>query len=167
MKLPICRIDAQTNTLCRKCKALYREGKISDVEIELSKVLVELAKSNKDLNAIHFYSAIELDNIIILVVRKNDLSILLEENVLSELESNVHKKIRFLEKTNNPKKLVESLIDPIPVLNVTVLYIPPFSDKEYKIELEQKYKEKLPISENILIQTVSSVLGTGVYLEYV
>ncbi|MCG3221629.1 MAG: transcription elongation factor NusA, partial [Candidatus Heimdallarchaeota archaeon] len=48
MKLPICLIDAQTNTLCRKCKQLYREGKINDIDIELSKILLDLSKGNKN-----------------------------------------------------------------------------------------------------------------------
>ncbi|MHA1865267.1 MAG: hypothetical protein ACTSVB_08630 [Candidatus Heimdallarchaeaceae archaeon] len=167
MKLPICRIDAQTNTLCRKCKVLYREGKISDLDIDISKLLVDLAKTHKELNDIHFYSSIELEDLVIIVVRSQDVPTLSSDYVLPELESIAAKKIRFLKKTNDPKKLVESLIDPTPVQNVTVLYIPPFSDKEYKVEISKKYKNKLPISEEVLVQTVSSILGTGVYIEYV
>jgi len=64
VKLPICLIDAQTNTLCRKCKQLYREGKINDIDIELSQLLIELSKSNKNLKDIAFYSAIELEDVV-------------------------------------------------------------------------------------------------------
>ncbi len=167
MKLPICRIDAQTNTLCRKCKALYREGKISDLDIEISKVLVNLTKQIKELNNISFYSAIELDEIVILVIGKNDKAVLQRDEVISKLKEITNKEIKFLTKTNDPRKLVESLIHPIPIINISVLYLPPFSEKEYKVEISSKYKNKLPISEEILVQTLYSILNTEVYIDYV
>ncbi|MHA1464633.1 MAG: hypothetical protein ACTSQ2_06035, partial [Candidatus Heimdallarchaeaceae archaeon] len=72
-----------------------------------------------------------------------------------------------LEKTNDPRRLVESLIHPIPVSKVSTLYIPPFSDKEYKIEIDEKYKQELPIPEGVIIQTVKSVLNTDAYIEFI
>lgn len=166
MKLPICIIDAQTNTLCRKCKQLHREGKISDIDIELSKVLIDVAKSNKDLKNISFYSSFELEDVVIIVTKKQDVPILSMPDVIDKIKQFTNKEIRFLERTKDPKTLVESLLHPIPVLNVTTLYIPPFSDKEYKIEIEKKYKDTLPIPEEVIVQTVSSVLETEAYIEY-
>lgn len=167
MKLPVCLIDAQTNTLCRKCKQLYREGKISDSDIELSKILVDLSKGNKAMKDIVFYSSVELDDIIILVTRKQDVSVLSKPEIIDRIKQYSHKEVRFLEKTNDPRRLVESLIHPVPVAKVSTLYIPPFSDKEYKIEIDKKYKQELPIPENIIIQTVHSVLNTEAYIEFI
>jgi transcription antitermination factor NusA-like protein len=166
LKLPICLIDAQTNTLCRKCKQLYREGKINDIDIELSKVLIELSKGNKNLKDIAFYSSFELEDVVIIVTRKQDVPLLSNPEILKKIEQNVQKEIRFLERTNDPKKLVESLLHPIPVVNVSTLYLPPFSEKEYKIEIEKKYKNELPIPEEVIVQTVTSVLNTEAYVEY-
>lgn len=166
MKLPVCLIDAQTNTLCRKCKQLYREGKISDSDIELSKILVDLSKSNKAMKDIAFYSSVELDDVIILVTRKQDVQLLSRPEVVDKIKQYSHKEVRFLEKTNDPRRLVESLIHPIPVAKVSTLYIPPFSDKEYKIEIDKKYKKELPIPEGVIIQTVHSVLNTEAYIEF-
>jgi len=167
VKLPICLIDAQTNTLCRKCKQLHREGRISDTDIEISKLLIELSKSNKNLKDIAFYSSYELSDVIMIITRRQDVQILSSPDVLDQIKAYVHKEIRFLEKTNDPKKLVESLLDPIPVVNVTTLYLPPFSDKEYKIEISKNYKDELPIPEEIVVQTVTSVLNTNAYIEFV
>jgi transcription antitermination factor NusA-like protein len=166
LKLPICLIDAQTNTLCRKCKQLYREGKINDIDIKLSKHLLELSKGNKNLKDIAFYSSFELEDVIIIVTRKQDVPLLSDSSILGKLKQSVNKEIRFLERTNDPKKLVESLLYPIPVINVSTLYLPPFSEKEYKIEIEKKYKDELPIPEEVIVQTVTSVLNTEAYVEY-
>ena len=166
MKLPICLIDAQTNTLCRKCKQLYREGKISDIDIELSKVLLGISKGNKNLKDIAFYSSFELEDVVIIVTRRQDVTLLTNPEILKKIEQAIHKEIRFLERTNNPKKLVESLLHPIPVINVSTLYLPPFSEKEYKIEIDKKYRNTLPIPEEVIVQTVSSVLETEAYVEY-
>ena len=167
MKLPVCLIDAQTNTLCRKCKQLYRDGKISDLDIELSKILVDLSKGNKAMKDIAFYSSVEIDDVIILVTRKQDVPVLSKPEVIDKIKQYSHKEVRFLEKTNDPRRLVESLIHPVPVAKVATLYIPPFSDKEYKIEIDRKYKQELPIPENIIIQTVHSVLNTEAYIEFI
>ena len=167
MKLPICVIDAQTNTLCRKCKQLHREGKISDIDIELSKILIDISKSNKDLKNISFYSSFELENVVIIVTKKQDVPIFSMPDVLDKIKQFTQKEIRFLERTKNPKTLVESLLHPVPVISVTTLYIPPFSDKEYKIEIEKKYKDTLPIPEEVVVQTVSSVLETEAFIEYI
>ena len=167
MKLPVCLIDAQTNTLCRKCKQLYREGKISDSDIELSKILVDLSKDNKAIKDISFYSSVKLDDVIIIVTRRQDVPILSRPEVVDKIRQYSNKEVRFLEKTNDPRRLVESLIHPVPVARVSTLYIPPFSDKEYKIEIDKKYKQELPIPENIIVQTVQSVLNTEAYIEFI
>ncbi len=167
MKLPICVIDAQTNTLCRKCKQLYREGKISDIDIEISKIIIDASKSSKDLKGISFYSSYELSDVVMIITRKQDAALLSSPEIVDKIKQNTQKEVRFLEKTNDPKKLVESLLDPVPIVNVTTLYIPPFSDKEYKIEIEKKFKGKLPIPKEIIVQTISSVLDTEAYIEFV
>ena len=167
MKLPICVIDAQTNTLCRKCKQLYREGKISDIDIEISKIIIDASKSSKDLKGISFYSSYELSDVVMIITRKQDVAVLSSPEITDKIKQNTQKEVRFLEKTNDPKKLVESLLDPVPIVNVTTLYLPPFSDKEYKIEIEKKFKGKLPIPEEIIVQTITSVLDTEAYIEFV
>jgi len=167
VKLPICVIDAQTNTLCRKCKQLYREGKISDIDIDISRIITDASQSNKDLKGISFYSSYELSDVVMIITRKQDVAILSSPEILNKIKQNTQKEIRFLEKTNNPKKLVESLLDPVPIVNVTTLYLPPFSDKEYKIEIDKKFKDKLPIPEEIVVQTVTSVLDTQAYIEFI
>ena len=86
MKLPICLIDAQTNTLCRKCKQLYREGKISDIDIELSKVLLGISKGNKNLKDIAFYSSFELEDVVIIVTRRQDVTLLTNPEILKKIE---------------------------------------------------------------------------------
>lgn len=167
MKLPICTIDAQTNTLCRKCKKLYREGKISDIDIEVSKELVKLERSHKDLKNISIYSVLDLGDVVIIVTERKDIPILSKEPIFNKIEEVAQKTVRFLEKTKDPKRLVENLIDPIPVENVTTVYIPPFSEKEYKIEIKKEYKTELPIPEELMLQTIASVLNTEAYIEYV
>lgn len=166
MKLPICLIDAQTNTLCRKCKQLYREGKLNDIDIELSKLLLELSKGNKNLKDVAFYSAVELEDVILLITRKQDVELLSSPQIIDKINELTNKETRFLEKTKDPKKLVENLLYPIPVINVSTLYLPPFSEKEYKIEISKEYKGNLPIPEEVVVQTVTSVLETEAYIEY-
>ena len=166
MKLPICLIDAQTNTLCRKCKQLYREGKISDIDIKLSKILIDVTKGDKNLKDVAFYSSVELEDVVVLITRQQDVPLLSKPEILDKIKQYAQKEVRFLERTKDPKKLVESLLHPIPVLNVTTLYLPPFSEKEYKIEISKKYRNKLPIPEEMVVQTVSSVLDTEAYIEY-
>lgn len=167
MKLPICVIDAQTNTLCRKCKQLYRDGKISDIDIEISKIIIDASKSNKNLKNISFYSSYELSDVVMIITRKQDIDILSSSEIVDKIKQNTHKEVRFLEKTNDPRKLIESLLDPVPIINLSTLYIPPHSDKEYKIEIGKQFKDKLPIPEEVIVQTVTSVLGTEAYIEFV
>ena len=166
MKLPICLIDVQTNTLCRKCNQLLREGKISDIDIEISKILLDLSKTERELKNISFYSAIELAEVVLIITRHQDVPLLSKNKILDKIKQLVNKEIRFLERTKDPKKLVESLLHPIPILSVSTLYLPPFSDKEYKIEISKKYKNQLPIPEEVVVQTVTSVLETEAYIEY-
>jgi transcription antitermination factor NusA-like protein len=166
VKLPICLIDAQTNTLCRKCKQLLRDGRISDIDIEISKILLDLSNTERDIKNVAFYSAIELDEVVIIITRHQDVPLLSKKEVIDKIKQVVYKEIRFLERTKDPKKLVESLLHPIPILNVSTLYLPPFSDKEYKIEISKKYKNQLPIPEEVVVQTVTSVLETEAYIEY-
>lgn len=167
MKLPICTIDARTGSLCAKCKKALRQGDITEIDIEISEELVSLAKTNKDLSSIKVYSCINLSDTILVLTKDKDIPILSTPSIKNKLENRVHRKIRFLQKTNDPKKIVEELIAPIPVITVTILFLPPFSEKEYKIEIDKKYKNQLPITKETIVKTVSSILDTEAYLEFV
>jgi len=143
-------------------KEIERLGDIKTRKIDIRII----AASNKDLKNISFYSSFELENVVIIVTKKQDVPIFSMPDVLDKIKQFTQKEIRFLERTKNPKTLVESLLHPVPVISVTTLYIPPFSDKEYKIEIEKKYKDTLPIPEEVVVQTVSSVLETEAFIEF-
>ena len=167
MRLPICSIDARTGSLCRKCKQLLQEEKITDLDVELSSLFVNLEKKYKDLSSLVFYNSIDLENVAIIIVKKEDILLLSKPEIIEEITNKAHKKVRFLEYTKNAKTLVEKIIEPIPIINLTTLFLPPFGDKEYKVEIDKKHKNSLPVPESLVIEIVSSILGSSVYIDFV
>ena len=161
--LPICKVCAKTGVLCTSCESKLEKGEISELEIELSKTFLELEKKHPGLKNVNFYGALEKDNLIVLIVGKGEI-----DNVRGEygktrkaLSEKFKKTIRIIEKSKDPKKILEDLIYPIPVLGINQIFLPT-GEVENKARINEKDFSKLPIDKEILEDIIYTLTGTQI-----
>ncbi len=147
MKTPVCNICLKTGILCPRCQKMLASGEISENEVKISKLLYELTNKYNIAKNITFVRAIEFDNLLILVVGKNDVYEFVRKGgmIIKSLQQNLQTKIRIIEDTKNIKKIVLDLIYPVRILGVNIVYLPD-GTKRKKLRIPLDDEKRLPIS---------------------
>ncbi|OLS23046.1 MAG: hypothetical protein HeimC2_27860 [Candidatus Heimdallarchaeota archaeon LC_2] len=169
MKLTLDRMCIQAGKLCASCEELYQQELISDIDIDVGKVLMKVAKSQKFLSNISIYNIIETESTIIIITAPGDKekldragSFLL--NNLAEIDK---RDFIFLVKTKNPNKFIEGLIGSELLVGTSTVFLPPFSDKELKVQVKKDNKNKLKIVGKDLSKVTKALLGINAHYAFV
>lgn len=169
MKLTLDRMCIQTKKLCTTCQNLMDKGEISEFDIELGNVLMNLAKSNKYLNDLTVLKLVETDLHVFVIVQKGQIAKVkrAENQISAKLENILKRKIIYLEKTKSPRVLLDFLLHPIKVISNSIMIIPPDGDKEIKVQIKKKFKEEVPISMNEASKLTKALLGMDTHFVYI
>jgi len=146
MKTPICEICLKSGILCPGCQRKVVEGEISELDIKISKLLYQLVIKYNIPKEIHFIRSKEFDDIVILMVGKNEVGNIVGKGgkILKILQKELHKKIRVVEDTSDLKKIVLDLIYPARISGINIVYLPDGEKK--KIRISHEDIKKMPIN---------------------
>lgn len=169
MKLTLDRMCIQTKKLCPTCQKLMDEGEISEFDIELGNVLMNLAKSNKYLHDLTVLKLVETDMHVFVIVQKGQIDKVkkAEKQIFAKLENILKRKIIYLEKSKSPRVLVDSLLYPIKMMSHSLVIIPPDGAKEIKVQIRKKFKEEVPLSMNETSKLTKEMLGMDTHFVFV
>jgi len=168
MKLTLDRLCITSKRLCNNCQKKLDNGKVSELDIEISNILLNSAKSQKYLNSISVTNIIETSNTIYIIVKAGDLKPLLRagNHLDKQLKTYKNKNYTFVEGTKNTKKLVEHLLSPIIPISTSTVMLPPDGDKELKVQVKKGDKSSLLPSLE-LSQVTRAILGMYAHYTYV
>ena len=168
MKLPICYFCARTKILCPRCQKKLDEGKISQLDVDISHDLVMLKeKKYPELDKIDFIKAISIQNItLILVHGSKNIDKGLLSKVAKELERIGYGRVRIVEKERDVKLLVEQVIYPSRVLGVNILWLPDGSS-EYTVRISYRDARRMPLRKEVAEEVLTQLLGKYVRIMYV
>jgi hypothetical protein len=159
----------QSGRLCATCEELYDVGEITDIDIDFGKVLMNVAKSQRFLSDITVNKMIETTNKIFLIVKKGDREKC--ERAKSELDSQfaaVDKRpVYYIEKIKNAKQLLDELLNPIIPVGTSTVFLPPFSEKELKIQVHKQDKDKLEMKADELSIITKALLDMNSHYVFV
>ncbi|MHC1598727.1 MAG: hypothetical protein ACXQT0_03990, partial [Candidatus Methanofastidiosia archaeon] len=116
-------------------------------EVKISKLLYELTNRYNIAKNITFVRAIEFDNLLILVVGKNDVYEFVRKGgmIIKSLQQSLQTKIRIIEDTKDIKKIVLDLIYPARILGINIVYLPD-GTKRKKLRIPLDDEKRLPVS---------------------
>ncbi len=150
--LPICSLCAKSGVLCNSCEKKLEEGKISGVDVELSKLLYQLGKGE-----IGFERAIDT---------KNFLIVLAEKGQVGKIIGKSGKNIKFLSKkfkkpvrvigTESLRKMIYDFVYPAKILGIGLVYKEDGSTN-YKVTIDKADKKKLRMKLGEIKEVVSSI----------
>ena len=146
MRAPICNICLKSGILCQGCESRLKDGKISELDVQISRTLFELAQKHRGLEKINFKHAIDAGNLIALVVRRGEIRFVVGRGgkVVRALERRFRAKIRIVEEGTEIRKLAKDLLTPAKVLGVNVLYAG--GKEEYRVRVPRSHLKRLPAS---------------------
>lgn len=165
MKLPVCKIDIQSDLLCPSCQEKLEKGEITRFDIEFSKWLLERVREYPELDKLELRRAVELTGRILLIVKKKNKHILETiEGLLDEIREK-HGEVIIIEAPVKLRTLVRMLIYPSVEVGVNSLYLPD-GVRESIVMLRGEDRDRIPYSKEELREIVSAVMGEIVLFEF-
>ena len=157
--MPICDVCAQTGVLCAACERKLSEGKISEYDIELSRMLYAGMG-----NEAGFIKAIETsDNLVVLTERDNVGKIIGKGgSIIKEISAKIGRQIRVVG-VGEFRDMVYDFIAPAKINGFNRVYVPDRSLK-YRVRVDRRDEKKLRIPLRDLERMIESVTGTKVEL---
>ena len=112
--------------LCSKCKKKVEKGKISQLDLEIGRFLIDLEQEYPQLQDVFFYNAVKTNEVLAIFVGQGDISKILSYGgkILKILESKTKSSIRVLEYKSNERKFLEDLFDPLDILTINRIWLP-------------------------------------------
>ncbi len=159
----------QSGRLCASCEQLYQNDVISDIDIEIGKILMNTAKSQKFLSNITILKVVETRTTVFVLSKVGDGVKLIRAapSINSVFSAKDKRKLVFLEKTKNPKKFIEGLIGTELLVSTSTVFLPPFSEKELKVQVKKSNKSKLKILSEDLSEVTNALLGMDAHYSFV
>jgi len=164
MNLPICELCAKSNTLCSGCDEKVKKGKLSKLEVKLSRLLYKL-KNKYNLEHADLTKVIDLDRVAIILTKK-DVGLLIgkEGKVVSEISQELGKKVRIAEMSGDIKKTLSDVVAPAKILGINKLYKKDGSI--YKVRFSKKEITQLPVDINTLEKALKYLLDSDVMIVF-
>lgn len=164
MKAPICSADMKRSTLCKECQQKLEAGKISELDVKVSRLLQKLSKKFYFID-IEFRRAIELADTIILLCRGNIGSLIGRKGrVVGELNRELGKNVRIIEKQADEKKMIQDFLGNARVLAVNKVF--KVDGKEHRIVIAQHDAERLPAPQAEIKAGIERLLNTVAEIEF-
>ena len=151
MALPICEICAKSGVLCSACESKLQKGKISETDVELSKILHELGQD------IGFDHAINTENVIIVVTAKDQIGNFIGKggDNLKILSDKLGKQLKVIGR-GSLEETIHDFVAPVKVLGINTVFKPDGSTTK-RVRVRSKDKKKLRMSPEEMEKLIKSL----------
>jgi transcription antitermination factor NusA-like protein len=155
MVLPVCDVCLKSGILCQGCENKLESGEISQIDLDIAKVLFKLGDGK-----IGFKKTIEVGDIVIIVTDKDQVGKLIGKNgkIVRELSKTIGKKIRVVGQDADLKSVSKDILAPARVSGINIVYGKDGEEK-YKIRVMQEDSRKLPGRLDILNEIIELLTG--------
>lgn len=126
MRTELCQFCLRSGILCSKCKRKVEKGEISQLDLEIGRLLVSIEEKYPPLQDVHFHKAVEADGVLALFVGRGDIARILSYGgkIIKFLERETKKTVRVLEHRSGKRKFLEDLFAPISILTINRIWLP-------------------------------------------
>jgi transcription antitermination factor NusA-like protein len=134
----------RSGILCQGCKIKLKEGKISELDIKVSKLLFDLAQKHRGLEKINFKHAVDASDLIVLIVGRGEIRFVVgwKGRITQELERHLKTRVRVIEEGATTLKLAQDILTPAEVLGINILYTK--NSREYRVRVPRSHLKRVP-----------------------
>lgn len=166
--LPADKTCINSGFLCSNCQARLDAGEITEFEIDLAKNLIQLEEEKEQfsfLKEISFYKAIDYEDVVIIVVGKEDKLKIAPDLIAWIKEIYEIDEIILVEKTNKPRPVIEALIAPYKILSLNEIFLAT-GDIQFKAILFKKDAENILFTKEELEDLILELTGNITRIEF-
>jgi transcription antitermination factor NusA-like protein len=146
MKTELCSFCLKSGILCQKCSAKVKAGEISDIDLKIARLLLNLEEKFPSLQNVCFYKAVEVEKTLAILVGHGDVPKILGYGgkIVKTLSDETRKNIRVLEHGVDDRKFLEDLFVPFSILTINTIWLPD-GTTETRVILKRKRGTQLPM----------------------
>jgi transcription antitermination factor NusA-like protein len=154
----------KSNVLCSGCDEKLKRGKISELDVKISRLLYKM-KDRYNLENVDFTKAIDLGRVVLVLTNK-DVGLLIgkEGKVVAEISQAVGKKVRIAEMSGDIKKTIADIVAPAKILGINKVYKK--DGNLYKVRFSKREIKQLPVDINTLEKALQSLLESEVMMVF-
>lgn len=163
----ICHFCLKSGILCHKCREKVRLGEVSELDLEVARLLLSLETTYPPLQEVYFYNAVEANGVLALIVGRGDVARLLSYGgkIVKALGKKLEKTVRVLEHGVDERKFLEDLFAPLSIITINRIWLPDGST-ETRVILRKRGRRPPPININALKAIAQQVRGMTLRVEF-
>lgn len=149
MKIPFCDFCAKSGSLCQKCRELIETGKNDELDLIVSRILLEEVDRVRGLDRIEFKKAYKEDDFLLILSNNDGVRIIRENEMLigKIMKDTDSKKVIVIDYRKDQKRKLEELVYPLRITGLSKIWLPG-NITEFKVMLEsgktnEAYLQKL------------------------
>lgn len=163
MKIPFCDFCAKSGSLCQKCKELLDSGKNDELDLAISRILLEETGRIHGLDRVEFKKAYKEDDFLLLLSNNEGVRILrdnkdLVEKITRETSS---KKVIIVDYKKDQKRKLEELVYPLRIAGLSKLWLPG-NMTEFRVLIESKGMDEKHLQK---LEKLAKRIGINVRLQ--
>lgn len=166
MKTVLCNFCLKSGILCSKCQRKLRSGEVSEVDLEIARLLLSLEDKHPSLQDVYFHKAVEANGVLAVLVKRGDMPRLLGHGgkIIKALGEKTGKTIRILEHGVDDRKFLEDLFAPLNILTINKIWLPD-GTTETRVIL-RKRRRRAPINVEASKEIAKKVRGITLRVEF-
>jgi transcription antitermination factor NusA-like protein len=126
VRTELCQFCLRSGILCSKCKRKVERGEVSQVDLEIGRLLTSIEDKYPPLQDVYFHKAVEADGVLAVFVSRGDIARILSYGgkIIRFLERKTGRTVRVLEKGSDDRKFLEDLFAPMSILTINRIWLP-------------------------------------------
>ncbi|HMK53801.1 MAG TPA: KH domain-containing protein [Methanobacteriaceae archaeon] len=154
MVLPLCEVCLKSGTLCQGCENKIKSGEISQLDLDISKILFKL-----DDGKIGFKRTIEIGDVIIIVTDKDQVGKIIGKGgkIVREISKTLKKKVRVVGENSELKSVANDILSPARISGINTVY--GLDGEKYKIRVMKDDYRRVPAKLELLNEIIQQLTG--------
>lgn len=168
VKTTLCSICLNNYPLvCVNCQEKIDSGEISELDVRVIRVFMDLEKSFPPLKETTFIRAIQTNGLIIVLVSRGDGRRLRPalRKIQRLAEAKLDSIVRVVEESRNPQHILRDLIRPVRIQGINTIWLPDNSF-ERKVRLSSRDQSRIHLDIARLEQIVYELSGERIRISF-
>jgi len=167
VKTALCNFCLKSGILCQKCLAKLKSGEVSELDLEIARLLLSLEEKYPSLQNVYFRNSVDADKTLAIIVGPGDVPRLLGYGgkIIKALGEQTGRSIRVLEYGVNDRKFLEDLFAPLSIMTINTIWLPD-GTTETRVILKKRFGRQPPFNVKALKEIASKVRKMALRVEF-
>jgi transcription antitermination factor NusA-like protein len=157
----------RSGMLCPKCQKKVKKGEVTNLDLEIGRLLMSMEDEYPPLQDVYFYKAVEADGVLAIFVGQGDIARILSYGgkIVKFLEKKTRKSVRVLEAKSEERKFLEDLFAPMSILTINRIWLPD-GTTETRVILRGRERRRTTKYINALKEIAAQAQGLTLRIEF-